>query len=275
MFLQKQYSDLESAMLTGYSVFTTFTVENNNNKYWVKAFGRHIQRLQHNVEVLFGKKNVPSREEIVEKVLHFLLQNSETKQLVRIAIYPKNFSFAHPSDISAVEILVTGRAHNADKTAISLEMHEMIRPLAHLKTSALFPSLQTRACAQQNGFNDALFFYENNVTEGPAWNIVFTKGNCVYFPDPSQKTFLEGFTQKLLQEELFKNYANIFSIKIENITTQDILDKKFDAAFIVSSGIDVVAVSKINEVEFQNISIKNNKIDLITIYDNIEPEIII
>jgi len=274
MFLQEKYSDLESAMLTGYSVFTTFTVENNNNKYFVKAFERHIQRLQYNVEVLFGKKNIPNREEIVEKIQNFLFKSSEKKQLVRIAIYPKNFSIARPSDISAVEIIVTGRAYNSDKPAISLELHEMMRPLAHLKTSALFPSLQTRARAQKNGFNDALFFYENNITEGPAWNIVFTKGNCVYFPDPSKKTFLEGFTQKLLQEELLKNYTDIFSIKIENITKQQVLNKIFDSAFILSSGVDVVPVSKINEVKFKNLS-KNKQIDLVRIYDNIASEIII
>ncbi len=290
MFLTEKYFELESAMLTGYSVFTTFTAEKNNEEYLVKAFELHIQRLQHNVKVLFGKKNIPDRGEIVKKILHFLSKNSKKsknsvkKQLVRVAIYPKNFSIARPSEISDIEILVTGRAYIENKTPLRLELHEMIRPLAHLKTSALFPSLQTRAAAQKNGFNDALFFYENNITEGPAWNIVFTKGNCVYFPDPSQKTFLEGFTQKLLQQELTKNYINntddTITVKIKNITVSDVLNNTFDSAFILSSGVDVVPVSEINNVKFRikssNLSdVSENKfIDLMSIYDNITPEVI-
>ncbi|HID91767.1 TPA: hypothetical protein EYP45_01430 [Candidatus Peregrinibacteria bacterium] len=268
MFLTKEYSDISSAMLTGYSVFTTFTVENINNKIYVKAFELHIKRLKDNSEVLFGI--IPTRTEIVAQITNFLSQKLYTKQLLRIAIYPKSFSISRPSEISEVQIVVTGREYNSNKTPISLELHEMIRPLAHLKTSALFPSLQTRAISQKNGFDDALFFYENNITEGPAWNILFTKGNTVYFPDPSKKTFLEGFTQKLLKEELLKNYKNI-EIITKNITKKSVLAEKFDSAFIVSSGIDVIPVRSINKIIFNN---TENNLDLVKIYDNISTEIV-
>ena len=275
MFLQEKYSDISSAMLTGYSVFTTFTAEKKDNEFYTKAFELHIKRLQNNVEVLFGEDNIPSRQIIVNKILNFLdtqkfSEKNEYKSLVRVAIYPKNFSIANPANISDIEILVTGREYNNDKTSVTLELHEIMRPLAHLKTSALFPSLQTRAKAQKNGYNDALFFYKNNITEGPAWNILFTKDNCVYFPDPSHKTFLEGFTQKLIKEELIKNYSETIQIKTEDISIHDVLNNKFDSAFIVSSGIDIVPIKSINNIMYNNKI--NNNINLVNIYDKILPE---
>ncbi len=274
MFLRSEYSELESAMLTGYSVFTTFTVEKRENRFETKAFTLHIERLQSNVKVLFGEEGIPSRKEIVQKIHEFLSVQSVSKILVRVAIYPKNFSIAYPSAIESVEILVTGRKYNSDKTPLRLQSHEMLRPLAHLKTSALFPSLRTRAQAQKNGYDDAVFFYEGNITEGPAWNIIFTKGNTVYFPDPSHKTFLEGFTQRLLQEELQKKYKGIIDVKVQDITIADIHTSFFDSAFIVSSGVDLIPIASIDDVQFIG-KTPEKSLDLITLYNSIEPEIIV
>jgi len=139
-----KFSDsLTTALLTGYSCFTTFRVDNNS----VKGFSRHVERLQNNSDILFGI--TPSKKEIITAITEFLDNQISQQILVRVAIFPENFSIIAPGDIKKIQIIVTGREVSIPQKPLTLELHENIRPLAHLKTSSLFQSLQTRKNAQK------------------------------------------------------------------------------------------------------------------------------
>ncbi len=257
---------ITTALLSGYSVFTTFTVEKDKR---VKGFSKHLERLKINSEKLFGI--TPNRKEIIEQIELFLSQQPKNKKiLVRIALFPENFSIVFPEKIEKIQIIITGRELSIPTKPLTLELHKNIRPLAHLKTSNLFSSLQTRKKAHENGYSDSLFFYEDIITEGPTWNIFFGKKgknpedkDILFFPDPSKKTFLDGFTQMLLKE-------NISTDEYEIIIT-DILKKdlhQFDYCAIVSSGVGIVPVESIDDIHFSVNSIKK----LQKIYNEIEGE---
>lgn len=249
-------SSIHSSLLTGYSVYTTFTVDNLK----VKAFGEHISRLQFNAKVLFNLDL--SRDFFVKKIQSYLVDIKEKKFILRVSLYPKNFSISFPSRIDEVEVVFSKRNYIEKIEGVTLELTEMIRPLPHLKTNSLFQSFQARTNAQKNGFDDCLFYYKNIITEGPTWNIFFGKGKNLFFPDPKDKTFLEGFTQKILLKYLDKN----FSINHIDINKNDI--KNFEYAFITSSGMGVLPVLSINEYKFH----QDLFLSLKEIYENIPNE---
>jgi branched-subunit amino acid aminotransferase/4-amino-4-deoxychorismate lyase len=249
-------SSIHASLVTGYSVYTTFTVDN----FKVKSFIEHIKRLQNNAKILFDLDLNESF--IIEKIKSHVMNIKEKKFILRVALYPINFSISYPSKINDVEVVFSKRDYVEAMKPVSLICTEMIRPLAHLKTNSLFQSFQARTNAQKNGFDDCLFYYDDIITEGPTWNIFFGSGKNLFFPDPKHKTFLEGFTQKILLKYLDKN----FIINHKNIYTKDI--ENFEYAFITSSGVGVLPVLSINKKLFHQNLFSTVK----DIYENIPNE---
>lgn len=247
--------DINSLALYGYGSFTSFLYEKNG----VKGFEKHLKRLKADSLFLFGIEI--KREAVVENLKCFLkLNNVNNPVTIRVTIFPKDFSLPFPSNISDLNIMVTGKtySYNGDKE-ISLSTFHELRIFPSHKTVNLIPNIKARLEAQKKGFNDALLVNNDHILETATANIFFYKDNILFTPN---ENILLGTTRNLIIESII----DTFEVKEKPITLQDI--KNFDGCFITNAVIGVQSVNRIDDLEFgiNKELIQNLKI----IYKNIE-----
>lgn len=116
-----------------------------------------------------------------------------------------------------------------------------------LKTVGLLPNIMAMHQAIDNGFDDALLYDSEGITEGTSWNfwIINSKGNLQ--TRPLDNHILWGITRQTIQ-----NIANKKNIQvIEKAITFD--DLKFSSgAFATSASKFVMAINRIDDIYFEN-----------------------
>lgn len=237
--------EIQSLALYGYAVFSAFTATKNENKWKIKGLELHLARLERDSNAIFGIST--DQERIKKGILFFLNSHSEQHSMVvRVTLFPKNFSLAQPEKIEDIHVLISGRPHSSVKNKpLKLTIIDERRIFAQHKTTNMISNLYARAVAHQNGFDDALMSINNFVTEGATWNIFFFDGINLVTPELSDNLLLPGITRHIL----IKNSSNCgFNVLEQKISISDI--KNYKLAFITNAAIGVSTVTSIDNIVF-------------------------
>lgn len=234
-------TDILSLALYSYGCFTTFAVTHGH----VKGFNDHMQRLLRDARALFG--TAPDNNDIQHNIETFLHLNSDANPIiVRVTLFPNDFSFAAPEHIDSLNILVTGRAqHLPAENPIRLSRIDATRPFAGHKTTNMLACLNARATARKNGFDDALMVNRNIVTEGATWNIFFGVENHLTTPS-LDSGILPGVTRGLILKHA-QEFG--FSVSEEKINIGDIDTYTYCFATNATAGITPIGVIDNTEYE--------------------------
>jgi branched-subunit amino acid aminotransferase/4-amino-4-deoxychorismate lyase len=235
-------SEFQALTLYNYAIFTSFLTQNGG----VKKFNYHLKRLERDCLTLFG---ISPTQEIVRKNIRTFLTHFDNLKpvIVRVTVFPKQFSLAHPGDIKALNILVTGRSYNFvnRKTPLKLLVVDTQRTMWAHKTTNLMANLKARAIAQSQKYDDALLSNGHLITEGVTWNIFFLQGKKIITP-PIEDGLLPGITRKILVE-------NISQIDIE--LTQESVPistlKHFNGCLITNAAIGISVVGSIDKYPYE------------------------
>ena len=246
--------------LYSYACFTALAVEHGK----VKGFDYHMERLVNDSTEIFGVK--PQESDIKDNIRAFLNElGSVDHIIVRVTIFPDNFSLATPENIDSLNILVTGRAHSSvSGKPMKLSCVDATRVLPYQKTTNMISNLKARAIAHNTGFDDALMTQDGILTEGATWNIFFGKDNKLTTP-PLSSGILPGITRKLIIE-----YSSRFGFDVEERVIRQPELSEFSYSFATNAAIGIAAVASIDTAKFDSqhagLSELKNK------YENIEGE---
>lgn len=229
-------SSILSLALYGYACFTTFTIENGA----VKGLGHHLARLSADAEAIFGIR--PEEKVMRKNVLEFLRQcGSDDGGVVRITVFPADFSVAYPENIAGVEILVTGRSAGfVTKKPLSLATVRVCRTLPLQKSANMIANLRARAVAREKGYDDALMICNEVIVEGPTWNIFFQKGDVLITPE-LESGVLPGVTRRLIVNACREIGTSVLE---ERISVARI--SEFDCCFASNSVRGLICVESID-----------------------------
>ena len=234
-------SEFQTLMLYNYAIFTSFLVQNG----WVKKFAYHLKRLNHDCLTLFG---ISPAEDMVRKNIRLFLTHFENSDnvIIRVTVFPKQFSLAHPGDIRELNILVTGRSDNSvsGKIPLKLLVVDAQRTMCTHKTTNLIANLKARAIAQSQGYHDALLSNDQIITEGATWNIFFLQEKKLITP-PIEDGLLPGITRKIIVE----NIPPDMELKEESVHISSL--KNFDGCFITNATLGIVAVRSIDQCQYE------------------------
>jgi branched-subunit amino acid aminotransferase/4-amino-4-deoxychorismate lyase len=229
-----------SLALYGYACFTSFTVENGS----VKGFKHHLERLGTDAEAIIGIR--PREKDIRKNVLKFLHEcELRDRIVVRVTVFPADFSLLHPENIKGVEILVTGRpADPLPHKPMRLMTVSAARTLPFQKTTNIIANLKARAIAREKGFDDALMISDDRVTEGATWNVFFQKGGELITPELGLGV-LPGVTRRLITDACRVAGTPVVE---ECISKEKI--KEFNCCFATNSATGIVPIKSIDGYEF-------------------------
>jgi branched-subunit amino acid aminotransferase/4-amino-4-deoxychorismate lyase len=235
-------SEFQNLALYNYAVFTSFLTQNG----CTRKFNYHLERLNRDCTALFG--TFPSEDIIRKNIRHFLTHFENVENLiVRVTVFPKNFSLVRPGDIKKLNILVTGRSHASvsGTTPLKLLVVDAQRTMWDHKTTNLIANLKARAIAQNNGYNDALLSNGQLITEGVTWNIFFLQGKKLMTP-PIKDCLLPGITRRIIVENISQTDMEL---KEESVYISSL--KNFNGCIITNAAIGTAIVGAINEYEYE------------------------
>ncbi|MDM8560860.1 aminotransferase class IV [Candidatus Parabeggiatoa sp. HSG14] len=234
--------EFQNLALYNYAVFTSFLTQNGS----AKKFEYHLERLNRDCSAIFGTH--PSEELIRKNIRHFLTNfESLDSVIVRVTIFPKKFSLAHPGNIQGLNILVTGHSHGSvsGKVPLKLLVVDTQRTMWSQKTTNMIANLKARAIAQKQGYNDVVLSSDNLITEGATWNIFFLQKEKLITP-PIQDGLLPGIIRKIVLENISQTSVEL---KEESVYVSSL--ENFDGCFITNAAIGIAVVGSINEFSYK------------------------
>ena len=226
----------------GYGTYTTMSVHGG----YAKGLKLHLNRLLRDSSELFGLS--PSEEVILDNVRCFLRRpNSPHSEVVRVTLFPNNFTISRPSDISDLNILVTGRViPHQDKKPLRVLTVEASRTLPKCKSTNLMSAIHARRSAQVKGFDDALLTADGKVLEGASWNVLFLAPGKLIRPK-FENDYLPGVTEAIVQK-----IALGVGLKVEERDVSIKHMNDFEGAFATNSNIGLKIIESINNVQFNS-----------------------
>jgi branched-subunit amino acid aminotransferase/4-amino-4-deoxychorismate lyase len=186
--------DISSLTLYNYGNCSTMLVTQEG----VRGLRLHLDRLNRDSQVLFG---TGIDHDNIKHLIKHAVKNVQKPIAVRVTVFYKDFDLTKPVSQGKPDILITTRsAPSQTLPALSLKPMIYQRDLPAVKSVAVGSNLYRRHQAQLDGFDDALFVTLNEeISEGPSWNIIFLQGDKVIFPTTSN---LPGVSIALLQQAL-------------------------------------------------------------------------
>ncbi|MCP4700001.1 MAG: hypothetical protein GY862_24590 [Gammaproteobacteria bacterium] len=244
VILNNQHIDTNNNVLSlalyGYACFTALAVDNGK----VKGLKYHMDRLLNDSREIFGMS--PKEKDIKKNINTFLdAQAGAEHIIVRVTLFPDNFSLATPEKIYDLNIMVTGRAHRSlNGKPMRLSSVDTARILPFQKTANMIANLKARAAAHRNGFDDALMVNKNVITEGATWNIFFGVNKRLATPS-LDSGILPGVTRRLLID-----YGNDlgFSISEQRVSLDDL--NKYAYCFATNAAIGIAPICSIDHNEY-------------------------
>lgn len=197
------------------SVFTSFLVRSSQ----VFALDYHLERLEQNVQTVFGKSI--DKEAVRELIKAELPLNATLRVVV-------NGGLSYQVEI---------RPTTSSKNLRCLTM-EYSKQSPKIKSADLAESLRHRKFAQDSGFDDLIWTKNNYITEGVFWNIYFWDGKNLFTPD---ENILPGICRRIFLENNLCKEAKI---------ALDDLDK-FSSVFYTNSSLLVGEITEIGSKSFQ------------------------
>lgn len=225
--------DLAHVALVNYGAYTSFGVEQGG----VRGLDLHLARLEAEAVELFGKA-------VGEPRLRELMRGAVADRdacWLRVSLFSPDISPRTPDWRGAPRVMIAVSpppAPFADGARLQLQTY--VREAAHLKHVGTFGLVRARRLARDAGFDDALFQDQQGwVSEGSLWNIGFTAGDEVVWP---QGPKLAGVAQALLQQGMdgFGLNPRAAPVHVSDLA-------KFDGAFLCNSATPACAVAAIGE----------------------------
>lgn len=227
-------ADLGYHALFNYGAYTSFRVEDGG----VRGLDLHLARLDASAVELFG-------EAVGEERLRGLMRGAlgdRTEAWLRVSLFSPDIWMREASWRGRPKVMV-GVFNPPPPLATSLrvQVQTYAREAAHLKHVATFGLMRARRAAHDAGFDDALFAdADGRVSEGSVWNIGFTQGDLVVWP---QAPMLAGVAQSLVDRGL----AGVGLVSAtETVRVADL--GRFDGAFICNSATPACAVTGIDDL---------------------------
>lgn len=234
-------------------------------------FDDHYARFQDTANRIYIKLGY-TKEQILNYSQEIIAKNNVTTGRLMI-ILSRGESDRWLSDFSTIKQNFAISAHNYDCKIgqnnlqfIKLKSYSDIRwKIRDIKITSLLPSVITRYEAIQEGFDDVLYYNENNknIEETSRGNVFIVKGNSIITP-PLSENLLPGITRMRILK-LMKSNNNITNCELieKDFTMNDIYDA--DEIFVTSSTTRVVGVSKIDHITRNNFTITKKVLEM---YDN-------
>lgn len=178
--------DLVTLLMTQYGHSTAMQVRDR----CVQGLGRHLERLKHANQELFGVEM--SSERILSYVLHGLTGRDDAT--VKVYVYQPD-SVYDP----VVLVWVGAPAPTASKPRALMSVRYQ-RPQPHLKHIGTFGKLHAVRRAHAEGFDSVLLLTSDGfVAEGATTNLVVYDGECAVWPS---SPMLVGVTMQIIQDRL-------------------------------------------------------------------------
>ena len=206
----------------------------------VRGLDLHLTRLRDATTALYG--TALDVAQLRTRLRHALrgIDNAS----VRITMFAPEWNLAamqQPARVASMIHVLPPAV--ATYEALRLRTVEHERFLPQIKHVATFALLESRAQAQRDGYDDALFVNRHgHVSEGTVWNIAFRDGDGVVLPEAPQ---LDGITLQLLQHALAQR-----GIACERrVIHRDTL-ASFRGAFITNASTAGQPVARIDGVQY-------------------------
>ena len=223
---------LETLALTGYGHFTSMRADDGR----VRGLDLHLQRLNRDAKTLFSADLDTDRVRwLVRRVAP-----SGRSIVIRVTVFDPSLSLGAPDKATEPRILVTTRpAGPPELPPLRVQTRVYERDLPATKSTGLFATVAHRRAARLDGYDDALFTSpDGTITEGATWNIGFTDGTDVVWP---QGDILRGVTMDLLA--LDGRHCT------RRITVDDLAE--FPVAFATNAAVGVRAIADIDSQEYR------------------------
>lgn len=218
---------IDSGTFFGRGVFETILIK--NKPHFLKE---HIERLNDGIRKLSLGETV-TLDEILKKINEYKLYNLALK----IVVTEKNIIF------STREIKYNSESYkNGFKVKISDNIRNSKSILTYIKSINYLDNLLEYEQANQEGYNEAIFFNENNrLAEGCTTNIFIVKDNIIY--TPSEKC---GLLNGIIRRYVIDN----FNVYEKEISKEELLNA--DEVFLTNSLVGIIKVSEIEGCKFES-----------------------
>ncbi|HSE13884.1 MAG TPA: aminotransferase class IV family protein [Rudaea sp.] len=229
--------DLRHLVRTSYGHFSAMQVVDGG----VRGLDLHLDRIEHATRELFG---AAIDRERVRACLRHAVAGSNAPLSLRVNIFSRALNRERLAEPAVPDILVmTGPPSRPPSAPLRLKSFRYARDLPKIKHVGTFPLFHYRRLAQQAGFDDAVFADAAGfVSEGSIWNMGFSDGNGIVWPDAPQLT---GISMQLLQAGLLRNGTRS---EARPIALRDI--GEFRAAFFTNSSTPVQPIAGIDDTRF-------------------------
>ena len=180
-------SETQRLVSRNYGHFTSMQVRDGR----VRGLALHLARLDDGNEDFFGGRGDVAEEMRLRELIRHALAGA-TDASVRV-------SFVLPADEKDrpdVLVSVSDPAPDLPGPALRAQTRAYAREWPTHKHSATMGLWHAHRDARLDGFDDALFFTDERISEGSTWNVAFWDGERVLWPEAP---VLKGVTMVLLQ----------------------------------------------------------------------------
>lgn len=228
--------DLAHAALVNYGAYTSFGVERGG----ARGLDLHLARLEAEAIELFGE---PVGEARLRELMRSAAEGREACWL-RVSMFSPEIGPRTPEWSGRPKVMIAASPPSAPLAdRARLQVRTYAREAPHLKHVATFGLIRARRLARLAGFDDALFVNsEDQISEGSLWNIGFTAGEDVIWP---QAPMLAGVAQALVQRGLARSGL---TGRTAPVHVHDLA--QFDGAFLCNSATPACAVAAIGDHAF-------------------------
>lgn len=225
--------DLTHVALVNYGAYTSFRLEQGG----VRGLDLHLSRLEAEAVELFGERVGETR---LRELMRAAVAGREACWL-RVSLFSPEIGPRTPDWSGRPKVMIAASPPPPPLAdSLRLQIQTYAREAPHLKHVATFGLIRARRLARAVGFDDALFVdVEGQVSEGSLWNIGFTSGSDVIWP---QAPMLAGVAQALVQRGL--GHSGLTG-RTAPVHVDDL--GRFDGAFICNSATPACAVTAIGD----------------------------
>ena len=180
-------AETQRLVARNYGHFTSMQVRAGR----VRGLALHLARLDDGNEDFFGGRGDVADEVRLRELIRHALGDTVDASVRVSYVVP-----ADEKDRPDVLVSVSDPAPDRPGPALRAQTRAYARDWPSTKHSATMGLTYARRQARQDGFDDALFFTDERISEGSTWNVAFWDGERVLWPEAPM---LKGVTMVLLQ----------------------------------------------------------------------------
>ena len=208
----------------------------------------HLERLVNSAEAIMLE--LPYSIEKIKEIINEGLQKTEFTEVeiyiqITRGIAPRAHLFPNvSSEISMTfkQARIVDKEKRENGVSVTLLEDERWKN-CYIKSLNLLPNVIAKQKAVSGGHEEAILVRDGFITEGSSSNIFVVKEGTLY-TTPASKQILHGITRAAVIK-----LANKLNIPFEEKTFDASFLKQCDEAFITSTSVEVLPISKIDEYE--------------------------